>query len=164
MDLEMCEFWKLKASRKSALYLGDDKLCTRLKRVVNIFKGASIYKSNNPVKSKNTKIYNLWNNITYNNESVELCIKFLYYHLEQLDSLREKTCQPIEELGRLYSYVAIGRFLIPAFYSKSLMRRGLPWNSRKPCRFVLPAENDLSWLQLGPPPNLGGSSIDTILA
>jgi len=34
--------------------------CVRdIKRVVNIFKGASIYISNNPVKSKNTKIYNL---------------------------------------------------------------------------------------------------------
>ena len=29
-------------------------------------------------------------------------MKFLYYHLEHLDSLRGKTCQPIEELGRLY--------------------------------------------------------------
>jgi len=104
MELEMSEFWKLNASEESASYLGDDKLCTRLKRVVNIFKGASIYKSNNSVKSKKTKIYNLWNNITHNNERVVLCIKFLYYHLEHSDSLREKTCQPIEELGRSYPF------------------------------------------------------------
>ena len=44
------------ASEESALYLGDDKLCTRLKRVVNIFKGASIYKSNNSVVKENKDI------------------------------------------------------------------------------------------------------------
>ena len=50
------------------------------------------------------------------------------------------------------SYVAIAWFLIPAFYSKTLMRPGLSLYSIKPCPLVLPVENDLSWLQLGPPP------------
>lgn len=49
------------------------------------------------------------------------------------------------------SYVALVWLLIRAFYSKTLIRPGLSLSSRKPCRFVLPAENDLSWLQLGPP-------------
>jgi len=92
MDLEMCEFWKLNASGESASYLGDDKLCTRYKASSKYFQKVHPYISDNSVNSKKTNIYNLWNNITHNNESVELCIKFLYYHLEHLDSLRDKTC------------------------------------------------------------------------
>ena len=57
------------------------------------------------------------------------------------------------------SCVAIAWLLIRAFYSKTLMRPGLSLSSRKPCRFVLPVENDLSWLQLGPPPTEVGLTL-----
>jgi hypothetical protein len=50
-------------------------------------------------------------------------------------------------------YVALTWLLMSAFSPKTLMHLKSPFlTSRKSCRFVPMAENDLSWLQLRPPP------------